>query len=107
MELRDALYAALQMQRDARLMSSNLTVLHQYAISLHRMSTEVLHSMFGREYFPSGAVDDAAPVPHVLRASTQMAAIGLWRLYEVKCVVIYVNRSLSGLIVWEYVPSGK
>ena len=78
MNRRDALFAALQLQRDAGLMSSNLTVLHQYAISLHRMSTEVLNSLFGREYFPSGAVDDAAPVPRVLRASTQMAAMGLW-----------------------------
>ena len=34
-------------------MSSNLTVLHQYAIALHQMSTEVFHSMFGREFFPA------------------------------------------------------
>ena len=43
------------------------------------MSTEVLDSVFGREFFPSGVVDDAAPVPRVLWASTQMAAMGLWR----------------------------
>ena len=36
---RDTLHAALQLQRDANLMSSNLTVLHQYAITLNRMST--------------------------------------------------------------------
>ena len=76
MDRRDSLYAALQLQRDAGLMSSNLMVLHQFAIALHRMSTEVLHSMFGWEYFPLGAVDDAAPVPRVLWASTQMAAMG-------------------------------
>ena len=47
MDRRDALYTALQLQRDARLMSSNLTVLHQYVIALHRISTEVLHTVFG------------------------------------------------------------
>ena len=60
-------------------MLSNLTVLHQYAIALHLMLTEVLHSVFGREFFPSGAVNDAAPVPRVLRVSTHMAAMSLWR----------------------------
>ena len=79
MDRRDALYAVLQLQRDAGLMSSHLTVLHPYAIALHRMSTEVLHTVFGRELLPSGAVEDAAPVPRVLRASTQTAAMGLWR----------------------------
>ena len=63
MDRRDALIAALQLQRDARLMASNLTVLNQYVIALHRMSTEVLQSVFGQEFFPSRAVDDAAPVP--------------------------------------------
>ena len=37
-------------------MSSNLTVLHQYAISLRRVASEMLHSVFGREFFPSMAV---------------------------------------------------
>ena len=87
MNHRDTLHAALQLQRDASLMSSNLTVLHQYAIALHHMSTQVLHSMFGREFFPSGAVNDAAPMPRVLRASTHMAAMGLWLPRVVPCVV--------------------
>ena len=63
MNRRDTLHAALQLQREASLLSSNLTVLHQYAIALHRMSTEALHSVFGWEFFPSGAVNEAAPVP--------------------------------------------
>ena len=76
----DTLHAALQLQHDASLLSSNLAVLHQYAISLHRMSTKVIHSMFGREFFPSCAINDAASVPLVLRTSSvHMAAIGLWR----------------------------
>ena len=79
MNRRDTMHAALQLQRDASLMSSNLTVLHQYAIAVHRMSTEVLHGVFGREFFPSGAVNDAASVPRVFRALTHMAVMGLWR----------------------------
>ena len=80
MAWQDTLHTAFQLQHDANLLSSNLAVLHQYAISLYRTSTEVFHSMFGRVFFPSGAVNDAAPVPHVLRASVHMeASMGLWR----------------------------
>ena len=53
--------------------------IHQYAITLHRMSTEFLDTVFGRELFPLEALEDTAPVPRVLRASTQMAAMGLRR----------------------------
>ena len=42
MDSRDILIAALQLQWDTGLMASNLTVLNQYVIALHRMSTEVL-----------------------------------------------------------------
>ena len=77
MNRQDTLLVALQLQMDASLMSSNLTVLHQYAVTLHWISTEVLHSVFGREFFPSRAVNDAAPVPACFGA-THMAAIGLW-----------------------------
>ena len=42
------------------------------------MSTEVMQLVFGQGFFPSSAVDDVAPVPRVHRASTQMAAMGLW-----------------------------
>ena len=62
MDHRDALIAVVQLQRDAGLMASNLTVLNQYVVALHRMSTEVMQCVFGQEYFPSRAVDDAAPV---------------------------------------------
>ena len=78
MTQQDTLHAALQLQRHASLMSSNLTVLHQYAISLHRTASEMLHAVFGREFFPSTAVNDATPVPRVLRASAHLAAMGLW-----------------------------
>ena len=60
-------------------MASNMTVLSQYVTSLHRMSTMVMQSVFGQEFFPSQSIDDAAPVPRVHRAFTQMATMGLWR----------------------------
>ena len=50
MTRKDTLRAALQLQRDASLLLSNQTVLHRYSISLHRTSTEVLHSMFGQRH---------------------------------------------------------
>ena len=58
MDRQDVMAAALQLQRDAGLMASNLQVLGQYL---------------------TDAVDNAAPVPQVHRAATQMAAMGLWR----------------------------
>ena len=57
-------------QRDASLMSSNINVMEQYALSLHRTASEILQSVFGRYFFPSAAIKDAAPVLHVLWAST-------------------------------------
>ena len=59
-------------------MASNLSVLNQYVTSLHCISTEVLQLVFGQELFPSQVVDEVAPVARVQRASTQMAAMGLW-----------------------------
>ena len=44
----DVLVAAMQLQRDAGLMESNLNVLMQYVTLLHQMSTDVMHTVFGR-----------------------------------------------------------
>ena len=68
---------ALQLQRDANLMTSNLNVLQQYTLSLHGTASAILQSVFGRHYFPSTAVHDAALVPRVHRASTHMATMDL------------------------------
>ena len=77
MSREQTLHAALKLQRDESLMLSNLNVMHQYAISLHRTALDIL--VFGRHLFPSAAVNDAEPVPCVLRATTHMASMGLWR----------------------------
>ena len=71
--------AALQLQHDAGLMTSNLHVLGQYVTSLNRVSTEVMSLAIGPELFPSEAVDAHAPVPRVHHAAQKMSAMGLWR----------------------------
>ena len=43
----NAVLAALQLQHDAGLISSNLQVLGQFVISLKRMSSEVMRLVFG------------------------------------------------------------
>ena len=48
-----------QLQRDA----SNLSVLDQYALSLHGTASDMLELVIGRHDFPSAAMDTATPVP--------------------------------------------
>ena len=79
MYMEQTLHAALQLQRDASFMSSNLNVLQQYAMSLHRTTSDIMQLVFGWHYILSAAVQDAALVPRVRRASSHMAALGLWR----------------------------
>ena len=78
MDRQDAMAAALQLQRDADLMTSNW-FLGQYVTSLNQMSSEVMCLAFGPKLFPSEVVNVVAPVPWVHRAATQMTAVGLWR----------------------------
>ena len=47
MDRQDVMASALQLQRDAGLMGSNLQVLGQYVTSLNRMSSEMLRLAFG------------------------------------------------------------
>ena len=74
----DTLHAALQLQREASLMSSNLTVLHQYVITLHRMSTKVLHSCVQPGVLPFGSGQRCCAVaPCVLGIYGPFATPGL------------------------------
>ena len=79
MNRQDDMAAALELQRDAGLMASNLQVLDQYVMSLNRMSSEVLRLAFDPEVFLAHVVNVAAPVPRVHSVATQMAAMGLWQ----------------------------
>ena len=76
----DAVTAALQLQRDAGLMSSNLQILGQFVTSLNRMSSEVFSLAVGPESFPPVAVNSPSPVPRASRAANYMSAMGQWRL---------------------------
>ena len=78
MTRQDAMAAALQLQHDVGLMTSNLQVLGQYVTSLNRMSTEVMRLAFGPGVVPSEAVGAQAPVPRVHCAAQQMFAMELW-----------------------------
>ena len=79
MTRQDAMAAALQLQRDAGSMASNIQVLGPYVKLLNRMSSEVMRLAFGPELFPSEAVDVLAPIPRVHRTAQHMSAMGLWR----------------------------
>ena len=79
MDREDAVAAALQLQHDAGLMTSNLQILGQFVTSLNRMSSEVMRLAFGKEVFPSDAVGAVSLVPHAQRAAHYMAKMGLWR----------------------------
>ena len=52
----EAVSAALQLQRDAGLMMTNLQVLSQFVTSLNRMSSEVMWLSFGHEQYPANAM---------------------------------------------------
>ena len=75
----DAVAAAINLQRDAGVMLSNLQILSQFATSLHRMSTEMLILGMGHVVFPSQEVASLSPAPRAPRAAQYMAAMGLWR----------------------------
>ena len=70
--------AAVNLQRDAGIMLSNLQVLSQFATSLHRMSSELMVLGIGRMVFPQAEVTDLLPAPRAARAAKYMSAMGLW-----------------------------
>ena len=74
-----SLDAARQLQREACLITSNLSVLDQYALCLHGMASEMLELVVGCHDFPAAVMDTAGPVPRVHRASIHMEAMGMWR----------------------------
>ena len=79
MEWEEAVTAALQLQHDAGLITSNLQVLGQFVTSLNRMLSEVMRLAFGKEVFPSDAVQAVSSAPRVHRAAHYLSAMGLWR----------------------------
>ena len=71
-----AMAAAVNLQRDAGFMMSNLQILGQFVTSLHRMSAEMLSIGVDHVVFP---VDRLSVMPRAQRAAKYMTAMGLWR----------------------------
>ena len=72
----DAVAAAVNLQPDDGLMSSNLQILCQFVTSLQRMSSEVHNLAVGQLVFPSSEVEALSPAPPASRAAHYMAAMG-------------------------------
>ena len=80
-----AVAAALHLQRDAGLMTSNLQVMSPFVMSLNRMSSEIIRMAIGPEAFPSVMMNVVSPVPWAPHAAHYMAAMGLWRPPDGPC----------------------
>ena len=70
--------AAVNLQRDAGIMLSNLQIISQFVTSLHRMSSEMMSIGMGRVVFPAEEIADMSTAPRAPRAAKYMAAMGLW-----------------------------
>ena len=77
--LQSAMAAAVNLQRDAGFMMSNLQILAQFVMSLHRMSSEMLSIGVDHVVFPVEEVDKLSVMPRAQRAAKYMTAMGLWR----------------------------
>ena len=75
---KDAMAAAVNLQRDAGIMLSNLQILSQFVTSLHRMSCEMMTLGMGHVVFPSKEIADVSTALRAPRAAKYMAAMGLW-----------------------------
>ena len=71
--------AAVDLQRDAGLMLSNLQILSKFVTSMHRMSTEMMTLGMIHVVFPSEEVAALSTTPRAPRTAKYMAAMGLWR----------------------------
>ena len=74
-----AMAAAVNLQRDAGLMMSNLQILAQFLTALHRMSSEMMSIGVGHVVFPAEEIAKLSMTPRAQRATKYMAAMGLWR----------------------------
>ena len=74
-----AMAAAVNLQRDAGFMMSNLQIMGQFVTSLHRLSAEMLSIGVDHVVFPVEEVDRLSVMPRAQRAAKYMTAMGLWR----------------------------
>ena len=74
-----AMAAAVNLQRDAGFLMSNLQILGEFVTLLHRMSAEMLSIGVDHVVFPVEEVDRLSVMPRAQRAAKYMTAMGLWR----------------------------
>ena len=74
-----AMAAAINLQRDAGFMMSNLQILGQFVTSLHRMSAAMLSIGVDHVVFLVEKVDRLLVMQRAQRAAKYMTAMGLWR----------------------------
>ena len=74
-----AMAAAMNLQRDAGFMMTNLQILEQFVMSLRRMSAEMLSIGVDHAVFSVDEVDRLSVMPRAQRAAKYMSAMGLWR----------------------------
>ena len=74
-----AMAAAVNLQRDAGLMMTNLQILAQFVTLLHRMLSEMLNIGVDHVVFPAEEVERLSIIPRAQRAAKYMTAMGLWR----------------------------
>ena len=74
-----AMAAAVNLQWDAGFMMTNLQILGQFVMSLHRMSAEMLSIGVDHVVFPVDEVDRLSVMPRAQRAAKYISAMGLWR----------------------------
>ena len=74
-----AMASAVNLQRDAGLMMSNIQILPQFVTSLHRMSSEMMSIGVGHVVFPAEEVAKLSMTLRAQRAAKYMTAMGLWR----------------------------
>ena len=73
-----AMGAAIHLHRDVCLMTTNLDVLDQYALSLQSTASKMLQVGLGSSECPSADVTAGALGPRVRRDSVQMEHKGMW-----------------------------
>ena len=71
--------AAINLQRDAGVMLSNLQILSQFSMAMNRMSFSMMALCLGQSLFPRVEVDDLSPAPRAAQVALYMSAMGLWR----------------------------
>ena len=72
-----AMAVAINLQRDAGVMLSNLHILSQFAMAMNKMSFSMMALGLGQSLFPKVEANDLAPAPRESRAASYMSAMGL------------------------------